>query len=83
MLPNYPVREQVGAAFELRQRMKHLPSCAHVLHKTLNLVISRRCLTEYGEDMYQIYNARAGPLFYALNPVVFWRFRCRRRISFF
>ena len=29
-----------------------LPSCAHVLHKTLNLVISRFRLAEHGEEMY-------------------------------
>ena len=44
MWPSYPVTEQRGTAFKLRQRMKNLPSCDHVLHKTLNLVISRCCL---------------------------------------
>ena len=43
MWPNYPVIEQEGTAFNLRQRMKNVPSCAHILHKTLNLVISRCC----------------------------------------
>ena len=28
-------------------------SCAHVLHKTLNLVISRCCFAEDGEEMYK------------------------------
>ena len=43
MWANYPVTEQVGTASKLRQRMENLPSsaCAHVLHKTLNLVVSR------------------------------------------
>ena len=41
MWQNYPVTEQVGTAFNFKQRRKNLPSCAHVLHKTLNLVISR------------------------------------------
>ena len=40
MWPNYPVTKQVERAFKLKQRIKNLPSCAHVLHKTLNLVIS-------------------------------------------
>ena len=53
MWPNYPVTEQVETAFKLRQRMENLPSCAHVLNKTLNLVNSRCCLAEYGEEMYQ------------------------------
>ena len=44
MWPNYPATEQVRTAVKLRQRMKNTPSCAHVLHKTLNLVISRCCL---------------------------------------
>ena len=34
----------------LRQRLKHLPQCAHVLYKTLNPVISRCCLAEDGEE---------------------------------
>ena len=51
--PNYPVTEHVETAFKLRQRMKKALSCAHVLHKTLNLVISRCCLAEYGEEMFQ------------------------------
>ena len=49
MWPNYPVTEQVGTAFKL----KNLPSCAHALHKALNLVISRCGLAERGEEMYQ------------------------------
>ena len=40
MWPNYPVSENGGQV-------------ARVLHKTLNLVISRCCLAEYGEEMYQ------------------------------
>ena len=53
MWPNYPVREEVGTAFKLRQRIKYLPSCAHGLHKTLNLVISSCCLAEDGEEKYE------------------------------
>ena len=40
MWPNYPVTEQVETAFKLRQRLKNLPSCTHVLLKTLNLVMA-------------------------------------------
>ena len=45
----------VGTAFKLIKTNKNSPSCAHVLHKTLNLVISRsNCsFTEYGEKIYQ------------------------------
>ena len=53
MWPNYPVTERVRTAFKLIQRKENLPSCAHVIHKTLNLVISRCCLAKYGEELYQ------------------------------
>ena len=36
----FPGTKLLGVAFELRKRMKNSPSCAHVLHKTLNLVFS-------------------------------------------
>ena len=36
----------VVTTFKARKRKKNSPSCAHVLRKTLNLVISRRCLAE-------------------------------------
>ena len=71
---------QVGTAFKLRGRMKNIPSCTHVLYETSNLIISRRCSAEYGEEMYQvnIYNTRAGSFFFSLNPIVFGRYRSRR-----
>ena len=40
---NFPGIKLARAAFELRKRLKNSPSCAHVLHRTLNLVISRFC----------------------------------------
>ena len=51
--PNYPGTKVAGAPFELRKRMKNSPSSAKVLHKTLNLVISRCCFAEDGKEMYQ------------------------------
>ena len=45
--------ELVGAAFKLSQGIKNVPSCTHVLYKTLNLVISRCCFAKDGEEMYQ------------------------------
>ena len=33
--------------------MKNSPSGAHVLHKTLILVISRRCFAEHGKEIYK------------------------------
>ena len=49
---NYPVIELVEKAFKLKQGMKNLRSCVHVLHKTLNLVISLLQVT--GEDQSAI-----------------------------
>ena len=53
MWPNYPGAEFFGQAFKFRQRKENSPSCAHVLQKTLNLVISRRSFAENGKEMYQ------------------------------
>ena len=53
---------------------------AYVLQNTQNLVISRCCLAENGNEMYKIYNARAQLLFCSLKPFVKQRSRrrCRR-----
>ena len=51
MWPNYPGANVVGAALKFRNG--NLSSRVHVLHKTLDLVISRRCLAEDGKEMYQ------------------------------
>ena len=53
--------------------MKNLLSCAHVLHKTLNLVISRCCFAKDGEEMYQNLKCTCRALFCLLNPIVLWR----------
>ena len=53
MRPNYPGANVVGAALKFGERNGNLSSCVHVLHKTLNLVISRRCFAEDGKEMYQ------------------------------
>ena len=50
---NYPVTEQVRMVLKFRQRIKYLLTCAHVLHKTLNLGFSCCRLVEYSEEMYQ------------------------------
>ena len=49
----YPGTKLIGVAFKLGRRMKNSPSCAHILHKTLNLVISRCCFAENGKEMYK------------------------------
>ena len=38
---------------QIRKKMKNSPSCVHVLHKTLNAVISRCCFAEDGNEIYQ------------------------------
>ena len=52
-MANYPETKLVGVAYELRNKMKNSLSCVHVLHKTLNVVISRCCFAEDGKEMYQ------------------------------
>ena len=46
-----------GNGLQVSTENENLPLCAHVLrktvHKTLNLVISRCCLAEDGDEMYQ------------------------------
>ena len=50
---NYPGTKLVGVSFELRKIMKNSPSFVHVLHRSLNLVISRCCFAQDGIEMYQ------------------------------
>ena len=52
-MANYPGNNLVGVAYKLKKRMKNSPSCVHVLHKTLNVVISRCCFAEDVKEMYQ------------------------------
>ena len=73
---NYPGTKLVGMTLGLRKRMKNSPSCAHVLHKTLNLVISRCCFAEDGEKCTKIKPHVQSDWFCSLN--MFLR-RCRYR----
>ena len=52
-MANYPGTKLVGVAHKLRKKIKNSPSYVHVLHKTLNVVISRCCFAEDGKEMYQ------------------------------
>ena len=45
----------VGVACKLKKKMKSSSPCVYVLHKTLNVVISR-CFAEDGKEMYQNVN---------------------------
>ena len=78
---NYPETKLVGVAYKFRKKTKDSPSCVHVLHKTLNVVVSRCCFAEDGKEMYQNVNARAERLFFVIKPIGFRRCRCRRRRS--
>ena len=53
MWPNYQGANVVEVALKFGKRNGNLSSCVHVFHKTLNLVISRRCFAEDGKEMYQ------------------------------
>ena len=53
MWAKYPGTKLVGMAFKQGRKMKISPSCAHVLQKTLNLVISRCCFADDGKEMYK------------------------------
>ena len=53
MWPNYPGANVEGAALKFRKRNENLSSCVHVLHKTLNLIISRGCFAENGKEMHR------------------------------
>ena len=47
-------RNQIGrSGVQVKKENENLPSCVHVLHNTLNLVISRCCFAEDGKEMYQ------------------------------
>ena len=52
-MANYPGTKLVVLVYKLRKKMKNSPSCVHVLHETLNAVISRCCFAEDGKEMYQ------------------------------
>ena len=52
-MANYSGTKLVGVAYKLRKKMKNSRSCVQVLHKTLNVVISRYCFSEDGKEMYQ------------------------------
>ena len=83
-MANYPGTKLLGVAYKLKKKMKNSPLCVHVLHKTLNVVISRCCFAEDGKEMYLNVNARAEQLFLLIKPIVLRRCRfrrCRRCLS--
>ena len=60
--------------------MKNSIPLVHVLHKTLNLVISRFCFAEDDKEMYQNVKRTCRAIVLVINkPFVLWRCRRRRR----
>ena len=53
MYSNYRRIKLVRVGWKRRERTENSSSCANVLHRTLNLVISRRHLGDDGKEMYQ------------------------------
>ena len=53
-MANYPRTNQIGrSGVQVKKENENSPSCVHVLHKTLNVVISSCCFAEDGKKMYQ------------------------------
>ena len=50
-MANHPGTKLVGVAYKLRKKMKNSPTFVHVLHKTLNVVISHCCFAEDSKEM--------------------------------
>ena len=53
-------------AYKLAKKIKTSPSYVHVLHKTLNVVISRCCFVEDGKEMYQNVKRTCGAIVFAI-----------------
>ena len=63
--------------------MKNSPSCVHVLHKTLNLVISRRCFcTGRQRNVPKLKTHVQSDCFCSSVSLFLWRCRCRCRRVF-
>ena len=56
-----------GNGLQVSTGNNNLLSCAHTLHKTLILGISRCCLAEDGDEMYQNLKCTRTALFKALS----------------
>ena len=53
-MANYPGTRQIGwSGVQGKKDNENSPSFVDVLHKTLNVVISRCCFAEDGKEMYQ------------------------------
>ena len=74
---NYLGTKLVGVAYKVRKKMKSLPPCVHVLHKTLNVGISSCCFAEDGKEMYQNVKRTCRAIFFHIKLIVSNRERAR------
>ena len=74
-------KNKIDTAFKLRTRMKHPPSCTHVLHKKLNLVMHvavsqrmaenvRNCITRVQSDCFCSVHLLFCGVFFTVSVVV-------------
>ena len=75
-MANYPRTKLLRVAYKLRKKMKNLPSCVHVLHKTLNVVILRCCC---GGRQRNVPKCKTHVQSNFFGSFVLRRCRCRRR----
>ena len=75
------VRNQIGrgGVQVKKENKKFTVLCVHVLHKTLNLVISRCCFAEDDKEVYQNFKRTCRTIVFLIKPFVLWRCRCCRR----
>ena len=66
-MTNYPGTKLVGVAYKLTKKMKNSLPSVHVLHKTLNVVISRCCFAEDDKEMYQNVKSTCRAIVFAHN----------------
>ena len=78
-MANYSGIKLLGVAYKLKKKMKNSLSCVHVLHKTLNVVISRCYFAEDSKEMYLNVKRTCRAIGLLSKPIVLRRCRCRRR----
>ena len=79
----FPGLKLVGITSNFKKRILTLSWCVHVLHKTWQKEISRRCCAEYVEEIIdQNLHAREWLFFFLRQKLFFLHLRCRRRCNF-
>ena len=64
----YAETKFMETSFKWSKKMKNSPSCAHVLQKLSNLLISCCCFAGHAKEMYKTINACARVAFSLLSP---------------